>query len=87
VSSVVKRADRQGVFFADTENNVAQFVPVTVGISTNELAEIVEPSSLSGYVVTMGQHLLADGSPIILPKPATFQDSEDTDKVNPGEKR
>jgi len=87
VSSVVKRDDQQGVFLADTENNVAQFVPVKVGIATNELAEIVEPPSFSGFVVTLGQHLLADGSPIILPKPSTSQDSEDTEKVKPGEKR
>jgi len=87
VSSVVKRDDQQGVFLADTENNVAQFVPVKVGIATNELAEIIEPPSFSGYVVTLGQHLLADGSPIVLPKLATSQDSEDTEKVKPGEIR
>jgi hypothetical protein len=66
------------------ENSVAQFVPVTVGISTNELAEIIEPSTIAGQVVTLGQHLLADGSPIILSDPSAFQDPE---KAKPGEKR
>jgi multidrug efflux pump subunit AcrA (membrane-fusion protein) len=84
VSSVVKRGDQRGIFLADTEKNVAQFVPVTVGISTNELAEIIEPSTIEGQVVTLGQHLLADGSPIILFDPSSFQDTE---KTKPGEKR
>ena len=33
-----------------------------------ELAEILEPASLSGFVVTLGQHLLVHGSPLILPQ-------------------
>jgi RND family efflux transporter MFP subunit len=87
VSSVVKRGDQQGIFLADTENNVVQFIPVTVGISTNELAEITEPSMLEGQVVTLGQHLLADGSPVILSEPSSPQNSEDAKKANSGEKR
>ncbi len=87
VSSVVKRNNQQGVFLADTENEVVKFIPVKVGITTSELAEVVEPSSFSGYVVTLGQHLLADGSPIILPESFTSQDSADSEKAKPGEKR
>jgi len=87
VSSVVKRNEQQGIFLADTENNVVQFVPVTVGISTSELAEILEPSPLEGQVVTLGQHLLADGSPIILPEPSSFQNSDEAEKTKPGEKK
>ena len=87
VSSVVKRNDQQGIFLADPENNVVQFVPVTVGISTSELAEILEPSLIEGQVVTLGQHLLADGSPIILSEPSSFQDSDEVEKAKPGEKR
>lgn len=87
VSSVVKRNDQQGIFLADTENNVAQFIPVTVGISTNELAEIIEPAAIEGQVVTLGQHLLADGSPIILPESDASQDPDDTEKAKSGEKR
>lgn len=87
VSSVVKRNDQQGIFLADTENNVAQFVPVTVGISTTELAEIIEPSAVTGQVITLGQHLLADGSPIILSRPTSLQDTEEAKKANSGEKR
>lgn len=87
VSSVVKRDSQQGVFLADMENKVAQFIPVELGISNSELAEILEPASFSGYVVTLGQHLLAPGNPIILPKSSSPEDSEDTEEVKPGEKR
>ena len=87
VSSVVKRDNQQGVFLADMENKVAQFVPVKVGISNSELAEIIEPSTFSGYVVTLGQHLLAHGSPIILPSPSPPEDTGDTNTLKSGEKR
>lgn len=87
VSAVVKRDSRQGVFLADIDNNIAQFVPVKVGISNSEMAEIIDPPSFSGFVVTLGQHLLADGSPIILPQPSSPQDEKDTPQLKPGEQR
>jgi len=45
-----------------------RFVPVTTGIASGEVLEVVEPA-LSGLVVTLGNHLLEDGSRVILPKP------------------
>jgi RND family efflux transporter MFP subunit len=87
VSCVIKRNEQQGVFLADTKNKVAQFVPVKVGISTNELAEIIEPSTIAGQVVTLGQHLLAHGSPIILSESSSYQDSKGSEKAKIGEKR
>jgi len=45
----------------------ARFVPVTTGIVAGEVAEVIEPA-LSGVVVTLGNHLLENGSPVILPK-------------------
>jgi len=77
MSSLVNRDNKQGVFLADIENKVANFVPVKVGISNSEITEIIDPSSLSGYVVTLGQHLLADGSPIILPQSFSNTDNSD----------
>lgn len=67
MSAVVTRAGRQGVFLADIAAKKAVFLPVTVGIVEGERAEIVEPAQLAGYVVTLGHHLLEDGTPIILP--------------------
>ena len=44
----------------------ARFVPVTVGIAVREVVEIIEPQ-VTGDVVTLGNHLLEDGSRILLP--------------------
>jgi len=66
LNALVKRKSQQGVFLADTQNMKAQFVPVTLGIIDHALAEVVKPS-LSGLVVTLGHHLLEDGSAIIMP--------------------
>ncbi|MBW1799209.1 MAG: efflux RND transporter periplasmic adaptor subunit [Deltaproteobacteria bacterium] len=66
LSTLVNRDGRQGVFLADTGEMTARFVPVTLGITNEKVAEVTDPP-LSGQIVTMGQHLLADGSPIILP--------------------
>jgi RND family efflux transporter MFP subunit len=65
-SALVNRKGKQGIFLADTQEMKARFVPVTLGIVNGETAEVVSPS-LSGSVVTMGQHLLENGSAVILP--------------------
>jgi len=39
---------------------------VTLGIVNGDSAEVLDPS-ISGWVITMGQHLLEDGTTIILP--------------------
>ena len=87
VSSVVKRDNQQGVFLVDMENKIAKFVPVKIGISNNELAEIIDPPSFSGFVVILGQHLLAHGSPVILPQTSSPQEKTDSGNVKPGEQR
>jgi RND family efflux transporter MFP subunit len=75
-SALVRRSGQQGVFLADIENKKALFTPVKVGIIEGERAEILEPSPMSGYVVTLGHHLLEDGTTIVLPQGAP--DSTDT---------
>lgn len=70
LSALVNRNGQQGIFLADVENKKAFFKPVKVGIVEGEQAEILEPSSISGYVVTLGHHLLEDGANIILPRNA-----------------
>jgi len=66
VKALAKRNETQGVFLADLKTRKAHFIPVTVGIINAGLAEVLEPA-LSGQVVTLGQHLLEDGSSITLP--------------------
>jgi multidrug efflux pump subunit AcrA (membrane-fusion protein) len=65
--ALVKRNNKDGVFIADTKNLKARFVPVTTGITNGEIVEVTEPQ-ISGLVITMGNHLLEDGSDITLPK-------------------
>lgn len=67
VSTIVRRNNRDGVFLADLEKNIAKFIPVTVGIVSGDRAEVLEPNPLEGQVVVLGQHLLVPDSPIILP--------------------
>jgi len=70
VRALVNRGGRQGVFLADLEKKKAVFLPVKVGIIEAERAEILEPQPLSGFVVTLGHHLLEDGTALILPQGA-----------------
>lgn len=67
LGALVRRDDKEGLFIADTQNLKARFVPVTTGIINGEIVEIAEPQ-ISGLVITMGNHLLEDGSDITLPK-------------------
>jgi multidrug efflux pump subunit AcrA (membrane-fusion protein) len=65
-ASLVRRNDRPGVFLADPVSLTARFVPVTPGIVTAQVVEILDPE-LSGQVVTLGHHLLAEGGAIAIP--------------------
>lgn len=86
MSALVKREEQQGVFAADIGNMTARFTPVTVGVTSNGLAQILDPP-LSGAVVTLGQHLLEDGSAIVLPEQASGAPSPDSEQGKPREER
>ena len=58
----------------------------TVGIIEGDRAEIVEPAGLTGYVVTLGHHLLENGTALILPANAPGADAPAA-KSAPGDKR
>lgn len=64
--ALVNRNNLEGVFMVAPGETVAHFFPVKVGIQTETRTEILEPT-LQGLVITLGQHLLEDGSPVILP--------------------
>jgi RND family efflux transporter MFP subunit len=64
-TAVVERGGETGVFAVPDGEKVARYIRVTTGIVTPELTEIIEPQ-ISGRVVTLGQHLLDDGSPVVL---------------------
>ncbi|MHC4539502.1 MAG: efflux RND transporter periplasmic adaptor subunit [Planctomycetota bacterium] len=73
LAALVRRNDREGIFIADLQNRKAHFVAVTTGIISDELVEIIEPE-ISGLAVTMGNHLLEDGSDITIPEAPTGVD-------------
>ena len=72
-AALVKRDSKEGIFIADLQNRKAHFVPVTVGISSGEVVEITEPE-ISGEAVTIGNHLLEDGSDITMPGSESSQE-------------
>ncbi|MGD9366415.1 MAG: efflux RND transporter periplasmic adaptor subunit [Desulfobacteraceae bacterium] len=66
MASLVKRKEVQGVFQVHSASGKARFVPVTVGIVQGARAEILEPA-LKGQVVTLGNHLLEEGTAVLTP--------------------
>jgi len=85
-SALVNRGALQGLFLADLEAKKAVFQPATAGIIEGDRAEILEPAELTGYVITLGHHLLENGTPIILPANAPGAASPSA-KPAPGDKR
>ena len=67
MSALVKRDNTTGVFRVDQDKDEASFVQVTTGIVQGDVAEILSPP-LDGVVVTLGHHLLEDGSKITISK-------------------
>jgi RND family efflux transporter MFP subunit len=62
-AALVKREGKEGIFIVDLNNLKALFTPVKTGIINGEIVEVIEPE-ISGFVVTLGNHLLEDGSDI-----------------------
>jgi RND family efflux transporter MFP subunit len=85
-SAIVNRGALQGLFLADLEAKKAVFQPATVGIVEGDRAEIVEPAQLAGYVITLGHHLLENGTALILPADAPVAAAPAAKKA-PGDKR
>jgi len=67
-AALVTRGGQQGVFLVDEQARRVRFIPVTPGARDGELVQILEPP-LSGQVVTLGNHLLEDGTAVMLSGP------------------
>jgi RND family efflux transporter MFP subunit len=67
-TALVRHKDRRGVFLIDKEKKKASFVATRTGIVDGDLVEVLEPK-ISGFVATLGNHLLSDGATVVLPKP------------------
>jgi RND family efflux transporter MFP subunit len=73
--AVMQLDGKRGVFIINNEESTVSFIPVTTGIVNTDFTEIIDPE-LNGLVVTLGQHLLKDGSQVILPGSSETLDSK-----------
>lgn len=64
--ALIEREGQRGVFVVNRQTQKASFVAVETGISEADSVEILEPTNLTGEVVVLGQHLLNDGSRIVI---------------------
>jgi len=78
--ALARRNTEIGVFTIASDEPVARYLPVEVGISTPAWTEILSPS-LKGPVITLGQHLIEDGSPILIPSESSSKDVESADQI------
>lgn len=74
--AVVTRNGTSGIFVIRSGETTAHFLPVQLGISTPEKTEILTPR-IEGLVVSLGQHLLEEASPVILPDRPASQSGND----------
>ena len=80
-SALIKRGGRTGVFRLSPNDAKAYFVEVQTGIVADEEVEIISPE-LTAPVITLGNHLLSDGAPVLVPEafagsaPATTKKAE-----------
>ena len=66
-NALVTQHEKTGIFCVDEANSTVKFVPVKTGIIVDDQIEILEPANINSQVVTLGNHLLVDGSAIIIP--------------------
>jgi multidrug efflux pump subunit AcrA (membrane-fusion protein) len=66
VAALIRREEKDGVFLLSEDARSVRFVPVTLGITDSSRAEILSPQ-ISGKVITLGNHLLQDGSEVFIP--------------------
>jgi len=64
--ALIRRNDTIGVFKVDGKDMRAVFTPVETGIAGVDSVEIISPE-LNLPIVTLGNHLLNDGSKVIIP--------------------
>jgi len=78
--ALTKRDDRNGVFIVSEDGRSVAWCEVKVGIREGNRVQ-VEGEGLSGRVVTLGQQLVNDGSPISIPAEQN-QTAADREKVD-----
>lgn len=70
--AIIIRNEKEGIFVIDrnksTNSSAARFYPIETGIISGRETEILSPE-IKGPVVILGQHLLEDGSNVIINEP------------------
>ena len=61
--AIAQRADETGIFLIDDSGASARWTPVAIGIRESNRAQVTG-ENVSGRVVTLGQHMLDDGSEV-----------------------
>lgn len=77
-TALTKRNDKTGLFLVDQERKKVSWREVRLGIRQGNKVQVLGPG-LSGWVVTLGQQMLDDGSIITIPekqRPSTFRSKE-----------
>jgi len=82
-SALVEKDGKYSLFVVGDSSKVAH-VPVQVGINDGKYAQILSPADLDGQVVTLGQHLLKDGSTITVPAGKQAADGEPAEQLASG---
>lgn len=62
-AALTKRSEIEGVFLVEESGDRVRWLPVETGIRSRDGVQVRSPA-LTGRVVTLGQHLIEDGSPI-----------------------
>ena len=66
-SAIVNNKGQNAIFIVD-EDNKAKLIDVQTGIHDGQFVQIVSPEKINGKVITLGQHLLRNGSRISVTK-------------------
>lgn len=67
VAALTRRAGQTGVFVVNSDGGSVSWRPVKAGIEQDERVQVIG-EGIAGRVVTLGQQLLDDGSPITIPE-------------------
>jgi RND family efflux transporter MFP subunit len=77
IAALTKRNEKTGVFLVDQKGEVAVWREVEVGIREGDRVQVTA-DGLTGRVVTLGQQLIDDGSPITIPDDAPIGETKTT---------
>lgn len=75
-NAIVNKNNQNGIFVVGHGTNLAKFIPVTTGFSNRNQVEILTPENITEKVVTIGNHLLENGKPLVISELSRLQMAE-----------